>query len=1012
MSQQIREKYFETDLEATLLQERDLAPERSTEPFRAYEVAGQPGGFQRRTTQDYDRALCLLPAELLNFIRATQPAEWRKFQKVTAGDARSQLLQRLRRQIERRGTLHCLRHPLKISGCRFHLAYFRPNTGFNVALRKKYRANSFAVIRQLKYSEETEQSLDLVIFLNGLPLFTAELKNPLNGQNVEDAMAQYRSDRDPREPLFRFKRCLAHFAVDPNEVYYTTHLEKGQTYFLPFNKGREGGAGNPTPLGDEQYATSYLWEKIWTRDSILNLIQHFIHTLEVTENDARTGQDKKTEQLIFPRYHQLQAVRSMVNHARENGVGQTYLIQHSAGSGKSNTIAWLAHQLSGLHTYADEPVFDTIIVITDRRILDKQLRNVVLQFQNTPGVVQPIGDDDTSQDLKDALEKRKKIITTTLQKFPVISEAMRDFKGTKFAVLIDEAHSSMAGESTRQMNEVLAPVSLEEAAQQDDVTEEDLVDRIEKMIKSRGQLPNVSYFAFTATPKKKTLELFGTVTDSGKQEPFSLYTMRQAIEEHFILDVLENYTTYKSYFKLLKAIADDPQYDRQKASALLRSFVDLHEHAIGNKTDIIVQHFHKFVAPAIQHQAKAMVVTRSRLHAVRFFLALKKYLKERQYPYQALVAFSGTVKDPDTGQSFTESGLNAIPQAQTREQFKHQAYRFLVVANKFQTGFDEPLLHTMYVDKKLGGINAVQTLSRLNRIHPHKKDTMVLDFVNEAAAIKAAFDPYYEKTFLSESTDPNVLYNLMEDLQAFHLYSDLDIDQFASHYFGKKVRQARLYAILNPVKDRYAELSEDERRDFYRKLSKYVRTYAFLAQILPFADVDLEKLYVFGKYLLRLISLRPSKLPREVTQQVDMDSYRLQRMHKGKISLDRGEGEIEPDSLDGETGSRTAELESLSEIIRVLNERFGTDFEESDKVFQSFRERLYQDEAVQKSAVVNPPENAKLTFDDKAKEHARQMIDENFDFYKKFNDDKDFQQALLHMLFTDFQRWRTSQKSY
>lgn len=1011
MSQQIREQYLEEDIENVLLQEQTEAG-RVQEESEEYTVAGQPGGYHRRTTEDYDKSLCLIPKDLLDFIKATQPKQWRKLKKLEGDDAEQVLLKRVKQQVDRKGTVYVLRNELKISGCRFKLTYFRPNTGLNPDLQKKYKANFFSVVRQLKYSEDNENSLDLAIFLNGLPIFTAELKNPMNGQEVGDAVAQYKQDRDPRESIFQFKRCLAHFAVDPQEVYYTTKLEGYNSYFLPFNKGKQGGAGNPTPMHNEdRYATSYLWEKIWSKDSVLNLIQHFVHSMVEKETDPKTGKEKTKETLFFPRYHQLKAVRRMVNHAKVHGTGQRYLIQHSAGSGKSNTIAWLGHQLSSLHDSKDNKVFDTVIVITDRRVLDKQLRDIVLEFQKVPGVVEAIGDEDTSEDLKEALRAGKKIITTTLQKFPYITEAMKDYKGANFAVLIDEAHSSMAGATTRQMNEVLSPVSLEEAEDIDEVEEEDVTDHIEKLIQSRGQLPNVSYFAFTATPKEKTLELFGTEQPDGSYEPFSLYTMRQAIEEGFILDVLENYTTYNSYFKLLKAIEDDPKYDQGKASAMLKKFVSLHEHAINEKSKIIVDHFHQFVSYSIAGKGKAMVVTRSRLHAVRFGLAIKKIIHEGNYPYKVLTAFSGTVKDPETGKEYTESGMNGIPQTQTKEQFKQQDYRFMVVANKFQTGFDQPMLHTMYVDKKLGGVNAVQTLSRLNRTHPQKQGTMVLDFANEAQDIQNAFSNYYEKTFLSEGTDQNVLYNLMEDLEEYRLYSDLDVDQFAEHYFAKDVKQTKLYSILEPVADRFNDLGEDEQRDFYRKLRKYVRTYSFLSQILPFDDVQMEKFYAFGKYLLRLISLDESKLPREVLQEVDMDSYRIQRMYKGQIDLKRGGGELKSSQLDGETTDSKDSEESLSEIIRVINERYGTDFSEDDKVFTAFRDRLYEDEAVQKSAKANTKENAKITFEDKAREHARDMIDEHFDFYKKFNDDDDFRDALVHMLFNDFQSWMQEKHS-
>ncbi|WP_441001157.1 type I restriction endonuclease subunit R [Fodinibius sp. SL11] len=1011
MSQQIREQYLEEDIENVLLQEQ-VEGDRVKEEGKEYTVAGQPGGYCQRTTEDYDKSLCLIPKDVIDFIKATQPKEWRKYKDIVGEDAEDELLKEVKKKIDRRGTIFVFRNVLRASGCRFKLTYFKPNTSLNPELQKKYKANFFSVVRQLKYSEENENSLDMGIFLNGLPIFTVELKNPMNGQDVKDAIAQYKDDRESHEPIFQFKRCLAHFAVDPEEVYYTTKLEGYKSYFLPFNKGKQGGAGNPTPMGDEdKYATSYLWEKIWSKDSVLNLIQHFVHTMEETETDPNTGKEKTKETLFFPRYHQLKAVRRMVNHAKEHGTGQRYLVQHSAGSGKSNTIAWLGHQLSSLHDATDEKVFDTVIVITDRRVLDRQLRDIVLEFQKERGLVEPIGDEDTSEDLKEALRKGKKIITTTLQKFPYITEAMKDYKGANFAVLIDEAHSSMAGSTTRQMNEVLSPVSLDEAEDTDDVEPEDLFDHIERLVQSRGQLPNVSYFAFTATPKEKTLELFGTEQPDGSYEPFSLYTMRQAIEEDFIIDVLENYTTYNSYFKLLKSIEDDPKYDQGKASAMLKKFVSLHEHAINEKAKIIVDHFHQFVSHAIAGKGKAMVVTRSRLHAVRFGLAIKKIIGEENYPYKVLTAFSGTVKDPETGKEYTESGMNGVPQTQTKDQFKKQDYRFMVVANKFQTGFDQPLLHTMYVDKKLGGVNAVQTLSRLNRTHPQKQGTMVLDFANEAQDIQHSFSNYYEKTFLSEGTDQNVLYNLMEDLEEYRLYSEVDIDQFAEHYFSKNVKQVKLQNILVPIADRFNELGEDEQRDFYRKLRKYVRTYSFLSQILPFDDVPMEKFYAFGKYLLRLISLDESKLPREVLQEVDMDSYRIQRMFKGDIDPKRGGGELKPGDIDGETSGSNEAEESLSEIIRVINDRYGTDFSEDDKVFTAFRDRLYRDEAVQKSAEANTKENAKITFEDKAREHAREMIDEHFGFYKKFNDDDDFRDALVHMLFNDFQSWMQEKSS-
>jgi type I restriction enzyme R subunit len=687
-----------------------------------------PGGYRKRVSADYDKALCLISDDVLNFIYATQPKEWDKFKKLYADDAKSRLLQRLANEVRTRGTLDVLRKGIKTDGCKFQLAYFHPSSHLNEALQRLYEANIFSEIRQLHYSQRNQNSLDLVLFLNGLSLFTAELKNPFTGQNVQDAIQQYRVNRDPHEALFAFDRCLAHFAIDPDMVYMASHLEGTSTRFLPFNLGRNGGAGNPPSW--KGFATAYLWERIWTRDSVLNLVQQFVQVIEdLDDKGKKTGK----KHLIFPRYHQLDAVRRLLADAYRQGPGQHYLIEHSAGSGKSNSISWLAHQLSVLHDAQDRRVFDSIIVVTDRRILDRQLQQTVQQFEQTLGVVQNI--DANSGQLQEALEGGKTIIVTTLQKFPVIVKDIGFLPGKRFAVIIDEAHSSQSGESTSSLKTVLTVGSLDDADIEESNEGEDLEDRISDIVKRRGRLPNVSYFAFTATPKPKTLELFGTRQEKGSYEAFSLYTMRQAIEEHFILDVLENYTTYKTYWSLLKKVEADPHYDRTKASLLLKSFVDRHEQTIAKKVTIMIEHFAGQVAHQIDGKAKAMIVTRSRLHAVRYKHAVDRYLKEHGYPYRALVAFSGTVKDG--GIDYTEAHMNGFSKTQTAETFKQDSYRILIVANKFQTGFDQPLLHTMYVDKKLGGVNAVQTLSRLNRIYSGKNETMVLDFANDTEEIQS-----------------------------------------------------------------------------------------------------------------------------------------------------------------------------------------------------------------------------------------------------------------------------------
>lgn len=1002
MSPEVSERSFEQAIECALLAggpdfyagEARLV-EETMEPYGDW----APGEYLKRRPEDYDRNLCLVPRDVLDFIYATQPKEWEKLTQHHGSEVKERFLKRLSREIKNRGALSVLRAGIKDSGCKFNLAFFRPVSGLNEELQRLYEGNIFTVVRQLHYSEKSEKSLDLGLFLNGIPIFTAELKNPLTNQTVQDAISQYQFDRDPREPLLSFRRCLAHFAVDPDLVYVTTRLAGPSTRFLPFNKGKFGGAGNPpVPPTQRGYATAYLWERIWARDSVLDLIQNFIHEIEEEDEDGRATGRKL---LLFPRYHQLDCVRRMVRDARQHGPGGNYLIQHSAGSGKSNSIAWLAHQLSVLHDAEDRRIFDSIVVITDRRVLDRQIQRTVRQFEQTEGVVENI--DKTSRQLKEALETGKTIIVSTLQKYPVIAGDIQDMPGKRFAVIVDEAHSSQTGESTKSLKAVLSAGTLEEAEVAEGAEEEDFEDRIVTEMRRRGRLANASYFAFTATPKAKTLELFGNKLPDGKFEPFSLYTMRQAIEEKFILDVLENYTTYKTYWRLLKTVEKDPRYDRNKASYVLRSFVDLHEHAIGKKVEIIVEHFRDRVAHRIGGHAKAMIVCRSRLHTVRYKLAVDKFLKEKGYNYQVLVAFSGTVRD--VGVDNTEANMNGIPEAQTALTFRRLDYRFLIVAEKFQTGFDQPLLHTMYVDKKLGGVHAVQTLSRLNRIHPDKEETMVLDFANEADEIEKAFQPYYEKTLLSEATDPNRLYDLEFQLKEFHAFDTSDVDAFANIFFRPGTRQDQLYAALAPTVERFGELSDEERADFRSTLKDFVRLYAFLSQVLTFTDADLEKLYVFARLLWRYLPKLPHDLPREIQQNIDMESYRIQRTFEGGIGLERGPGEVEPLGAESKYGPTPEEIEPLSIIIRELNEHFGTDFSEDDQVFvRELEERLVADPALAASVRANTPENARLTFDYVVSDRLQDMVDTNFEFYKRVTDDQEFAKFFLDWLFKRFRK--------
>ena len=1007
MSPVVSEKAFEDAIEAALLgRGKDESAGLPTGVREGRVPMGdramEPGGYFKRRPEDYDRTLCLLPRDVLDFILATQPKEWRRLSQHYGAQVKERFLRRLSSEIERRGVLNVLRGGIKDMGCRFRLAWFRPASGLNEETRRMYMANFFAVARQVRYSTKNEKSLDLVLFLNGIPIFTAELKNLLSGQNIEDAIRQYKTDRDPREPLFAYGRCLAHFAVDPDLVYVTTRLAGPNTRFLPFNQGYNRGAGNPpVPPTQTGYATAYLWEETWSRDSVLDLVRQFIH--EVGEEDE-TGRKTGRTSLVFPRYQQLDCVRKLIADARRTGAGQGYLIQHSAGSGKTFTIAWLAHQLSTLHGVDDRRVFDSIVVITDRRVLDRALQSAMRQFEQTLGVVENI--DTTSRQLKEALEAGKTIIVTTLQKFPVIAAEIGALPGKRFALIVDEAHSSQSGESTKSLKAVLASGSLEEAESEEsgvETPEEALENAILAEMERRGRLPNLSTFAFTATPKPKTLELFGTRRPDGSFVPFHLYSMRQAIEEGFILDVLENYTTYRSYWRLWKTVEDDPRYDKRKAAFLLRSYVDLHPHAIDRKVHIMAGHFAAQVQDQIGGRAKAMIVTRSRLHAVRFKLAVDRYLAEQGHAFKALVAFSGTVEDG--GRSYTEPGMNGVSETQTARTFKGPNYRFLIVANKFQTGFDQPLLHTMYVDKKLGGVNAVQTLSRLNRTETGKQGTMVLDFANEADDIKDAFEPYYETTLLSQATDPNLLYEIQTRLADYPVYAPADVEAFASVYFGGTASQDRLHAVLNPVVKRFQELHEDEQDGFRGQLIDYVRLYAFLAQVLPFSDSDLEKLYVFARHLGRLLRPDPSKLPLEVQRNIDMESYRIQETGGGKISLGRGAGTLDPIGAKDPHAPMAEEMETLSRIIAELNERFGIELgPEHRATLGQMMDRLTEDAALEAAARVNTRENVRLTFDHKVEQAIQEIVDSNFDLYKRITDDRAFGEVIKNLLFDQYLR--------
>ncbi len=949
---------------------------------------------KRSPISDYDKVFCVDKELVLKFIKNTQEKEWEKLTEQHSEFAEEKFFKRMDEEIKTRGILDCLRNGIKDHGAKFDLAYFKPETGLNEETKKLYNANIFSFIRQLKYSESKENSIDMVLFLNGLPIFTVELKNQLTGQSVRNGIAQYRTDRDPKEPLLAFKRCLAHFAVDTEFAYMAAKLAGLATYFLPFNKGDNNSAGNP--INPDGYKTSYMWEDLWTADSVLEIVGRFAH-LEVQEKEDGKGKKRKEENLIFPRYHQRDTVRRLVEDAKQHGAGKNYLIEHSAGSGKSNTIAWTAHRLSALHNDRNEKVFDSVVVVTDRRVLDRQLRNTIMQFEQTAGVVKPIIEG--SKELKEALESGEKIIITTLQKFPVIAESVENLPGNKFAVIIDEAHSSQTGESSKSLKQVLNAGSLDEAEKADDDSkEESLEDKILKEVRSRkSKTENISFFAFTATPKQKTLEVFGTQNPlDGKFYPFSLYSMKQAIEERFILDVLKNYTTYQVYFSLLKKIEDDPEFQKSKAQRMMIDYVERHEHAINKKVNVMVSHFVQNLASQINGQAKAMIVTKSRLHAVRYKIAVDEYLKKNNYSFKALVAFSGKVKDGAL--EYTEAQMNGVPEKNTAEEFKKNDYKFLIAAEKFQTGFDQPLLAVMYVDKKLGGVNAVQTLSRLNRVTPYKEQVFVLDFVNTTDEIKESFEPYYTTTVLSEATDLNILHDLQRDILNFKIFNESEIDAFLEDYFNDAA-PSRINSFLDQIVQRYIGYLPEEKEEFRDKANDFKRKYAFISQIISFEDTALEKMYIFLRFLVKKLPIEREPLPIEVLESIDMQSYKIVKTQESSIKLDNKEGVIYPMGGGGH-GLVKDEKDALSKIIEDVNKRFGTSFSGDDRVIlNNMSMKFLDDKTLEKSIKNNPKDAAKIKFNSVFQEELISMLNAHFGLYKKLDANPELKEYVSQRMF-------------
>ena len=952
----------------------------------------EKGGFHEVSPTAYDKELCLIPSEVIAFIQETQADKYNLLKLDQYGDkVDEKIVANVAKTYKdhKDKTLDLLRNKVKDRGVQLDMVYWQPANDKTPDHQLWYEQNRLAVVRQLKYSKRNENSIDIVLFVNGIPVVTLELKNELTGQNHHNAIKQYIQDRDPKgEPFLEFKRCLVHFAVGTEKVFMTTELKGKGTFFLPFNRGLD----NFNPNG---FATSYLWEDVLTKDSLLDLLQNYINVQidKETEYDnvTKSLKEKKSTKLLFPRFHQRRAVQRLLNVIKEEGVGKNYLIQHSAGSEKSNTITWLAYRLSGFYQKDTDAkaLFDSVIIVNDRRVLDKQIQDNIRQLDKTPGLVAYIDGNKTAQDLKQAIEEGKRIIITTIQKFPVISETIASMPDRTYAVIIDEAHSSQSGEAARHLKKSL---SLEEAERQD--VSEDLDDIIADEIKRKGKQPNISFFAFTATPKPKTEELFGRIVD-GKLKAFDTYTMEQAIKEGFIRDVLKNYMSFKRYYKIIKRTEiSDKEYEKKKTVRLLGSYVDLQDHAIERKARIMIEHFVSQTQNEIQGKARAMVVTKSRLHAVRFKRKFDEIMQEMKLPYSALVAFSGTVKDAETNEEYTETGMNQLQgKISIPEALKLPQFRLLIAANKFQTGFDEPLLHTMFVDKKLGGAATVQTLSRLNRTMRGKESTMVLDFVNDPEQVQADFQYYYGENFMEEDnqTDPNSLYTVQSKIDSFNVFYQNEVEAFAEIFFRKGNNYEKLNPILKTVTKRFEEiLEEEEQINFKSEVQTFLKLYRFLSQIITFTDVELEKYYVFLTALLKMLPYIKANLPLDVLGEVELDSYKIQHQYTTDLDLVSENGEMYGMTPGGASGKEDDKLDMLTNIIKVLNDTFGIDLTEEDKVeFKKMKDKIYSNEELMGFFNKNNSrDNIQDKFSEEIDNELLNFINGKLDLYNKLSEDR------------------------
>ena len=978
----LTEKQFESDIEYSLL---------------TY------GGYTKGDAKAFDRTVALDIATLISFVKATQPKSWEKYETIYGTSCEKSFVERFCKEVRSLGLLSVLRHGFKDRGITFRVVYWKPETSINQTAQAQYERNVLHCTRQLHYSVSNENSIDIVLFLNGIPVVSMELKNQFTGQDTDNAIHQYKFDRASKDTIFEFKnRVLVHFAVDLYNVFMTTRLQGANTFFLPFNQGSNGSGnvgGKGNPQNPDGYQTAYLWEKVLAKDSLLEILHKYMH-LQVEVKEDKNGNKTRKETMIFPRYHQLDVVTRLLADVKSNGAGHNYLIQHSAGSGKSNSIAWLSHRLSGLHNDLDQKIFRSVIVVTDRKVLDSQLQDTIYQFDHVDGVVQKI--DKNAAQLKDAIDNGAPIIITTLQKFPVIYKEVMGQKHN-FAIIVDEAHSSQTGEAAIKLKKALADtsVALEEYARLEGELEANTPDQQDKILNelaTQGQHDNLSFFAFTATPKDKTLQMFGTPTADGKYVPYHIYSMKQAIEEGFILDVLKNYVTYKNYYKIIKTIDDDPQIETSSGVKAITRYESLHPHNIAQKTAIMIEHFREVTKKQIGGKAKAMVVTSSRLHAVRYLNEFKRYIKAHGYDdLDVLVAFSGEVHDD--GESYTEEKMNGIKESQLKATFHSDEYHMLIVAEKYQTGFDEPLLHTMFVDKKLSGVKAVQTLSRLNRTTRGKDSTFVLDFVNSAEDIQKSFEPYYEATVLEQATDPNVLYDLKNTLDKYRIYTQTEIDAFADLYYSADEQDAKtmgkLSSILVPAHDRYLAANEEDSQIFRTTLARFNRIYGFISQVCRMFDRDLHKFSVYAKFLYKV-------LPKEkgpyitIDDKVLLEYYRLEKEFDGSISLSGNEGGL--GGIKGEAGARPKKSNSLAEIIAAINEKYGTNFTEMDKVLEQIQQDFLADEKLVSFAQNNDEAMFGLKFEQEFENFAAKRYEENDAFFVKMFTDSGVMKSIVDML--------------